>query len=71
MTRTVRAVYEGGVLRLLERVELPEQGEVTVVILDDDVPSDAIAQLAMSGGSFDFLADPCEDIYTREDGEPV
>lgn len=71
MTRTVRAVYEGGVLRLLERVELPERGEVTVVILDDDAPSDAIAQLAMSGGSFDFLADPAEDVYTREDGEPV
>ena len=71
MPRTIRAVYDHGVLRPLERLDLPEQGEVTVVILDDDVPSDAIAQLAMSGGSFDFLADPAEDVYTREDGEPV
>ena len=71
MARTIRAVYDHGVLRPLERVKLPEKGEVTVVILDDDVPSDAIAQLAASGGSFDFLADPTEDVYTREDGEPV
>ena len=71
MPRTIRAVYEGGVLRPVERVDLPEQGEVTLVILDDDVPTDAVAQLAASGGSFDFLFDPAEDVYTREDGEPV
>ncbi len=71
MRRTIRAICDHGVLRPLEQVELPEQGEVTIIILDDDVPSDVIAQVAMSGGSFDFLADPAEDIYTREDGEPV
>jgi hypothetical protein len=27
-------------------------------------------RMAMAGGAFDFLADPREDIYTREDGEP-
>ncbi len=70
MPRTIRAVYEGGGLRPVERIDLPEQGEVTLVILDDDVAADAIAQLAASGGSFDFLSDPAEDIYTREDGEP-
>jgi hypothetical protein len=26
---------------------------------------------AMAGGAFDDLADPREDIYTPEDGEPV
>ncbi len=71
MHRTVRAVCERGVLRPLERVDLPEHGEVTIMILDDDVPSDAIARVAVAGGSFDFLADPAEDIYTLEDGEPV
>ena len=71
MRKTIRAVCDHGVLRPLERVELPEQAEVTIIILDDDVPSDVIARVAMSGGSFDFLADPAEDIYTREDGEPV
>ncbi len=71
MPRTIRAVYDHGVLRPLEDVKLPEQGEVTIVILDDDLPADAMAQLAASGGAFDFLADPAEDVYTREDGEPV
>jgi len=27
-------------------------------------------RFAMSGGAFDDLADPREDIYTLEDGEP-
>ena len=71
MSKVVKAVYENGVLRPLERVDLPSQGEVTIVILDDDVPVEGIAEMALSGGSFDFLADPAEDIYTRDDGEPV
>jgi hypothetical protein len=71
VARTVRALCDHTVLRPLERIELPDQGEVTIVILDDDVPSDAIAQAAASGGSFEFLADPAEDVCTLEDGEPV
>ncbi|GEM_PF-286136 len=33
----------------------------------DDVPAAAIAKLAETGGAFDFLADPDEDIYSDED----
>ena len=71
MRRTVRTVCDHGTLRPLERVDLPEQGEVTIIILDDDVPADGIAQVATAGGAFDFLNDPAEDVYTRKDGEPV
>ena len=28
-------------------------------------------RMAMAGGAFDDLADPREDIYTLEDGEPI
>ena len=69
--KTIRALYDHGVLRPLEKLDLPEQGEVTLVILDDDPSSEEIARLAAEGGSFDFLADPAEDVYTRDDGEPV
>lgn len=71
MSKVVKAVYENGVLRPLERVDLPSQGEVTIVILDDDVPVEGVAEMALAGGSFDFLADPAEDVYTRDDGQPV
>jgi hypothetical protein len=30
-----------------------------------------LASLLMAGGSFDWLYDPQEDVYTIEDGEPV
>ncbi len=30
-----------------------------------------LAALLMAGGSFDWLYDPREDVYTLEDGEPV
>jgi predicted DNA-binding antitoxin AbrB/MazE fold protein len=67
----VRAVYDHGVLRPLAPVDLPERGEVTILIVEDDVPAGAVAALAASGGAFGFLARPEEDVYTREDGEPV
>jgi hypothetical protein len=38
---------------------------------DDDLSAWAIALLAERSPSFAFLADPREDIYTLEDGEPV
>ncbi len=37
----------------------------------DDVPADALAELARRGGSFDFLNDPREDIYSDSDGEAI
>lgn len=36
-----------------------------------DLPTEAIAKLAAAGGSFDFLLDKKEDIYTEQDGEPL
>jgi hypothetical protein len=34
---------------------------------NDDVPTQAVMQLTEEGGSLDFLSDPREDVYTRND----
>lgn len=36
-----------------------------------DLPAEEIGKLAAAGGSFDFLLDRQEDIYTDKDGEPL
>ena len=78
MIRTVDAIYENGLFRPLENVDLPNQERVRLLFLleseaasDDDLSVWAIALLAERSPSFAFLADPREDIYTLEDGEPV
>ena len=73
MSGSIRAVFENSVLRPLEKVALAEHEEVKIVILNenDDISPWALAQLAMTGGGFDFLNDPAEHIYTPEDGEPL
>ncbi len=37
----------------------------------DDLPAWALAKLAEQSPSFAFLADPREDVYSLQDGEPV
>ena len=45
--------------RKVEEVELIEVG--------GDIPTEGLMRLAQAGGSFDFLNDPREDIYTPDD----
>ena len=78
MIRTVNAIYENGLFRPLGDVDLPNQERVRLLFLpesevasDDDLSTWAIALLAERSPSFAFLADPREDIYTLEDGEPM
>ena len=70
---TIRAVYEAGVLRPVKKLRLPEHQLVLIALFpgDDDVPSFLIADAATHGQSFDFLADPAEDLYRVSDGEAV
>jgi hypothetical protein len=70
--RTIRAIVQDGNLHPLDPIDLPENTRLTVALLDsDDLSAAAIAELARQGGSFDFLNDPREDIYTESDGEAV
>lgn len=71
--RTVDAIYENGLFRPLEDVDLPNQEKVRLLFLpesetasDDDLSAWALALLAECSPSFAFLADPREDIYTPE-----
>lgn len=70
--RTVEAVFEDGVFRPLGQVCLPERQRVSLVVtVSDDLPAELLARAAELGGSFEFLADPREDLYSPEDGEPI
>ncbi|HEX4792359.1 MAG TPA: antitoxin family protein [Humisphaera sp.] len=70
--KTIRAVYRDGTLQPLDPVDLPENTRITVALLDgDDLPADAIGELAGKDTSFQFLNDPREDIYSESDGEAL
>jgi len=70
MTKVIHAVFENGVFCPVEKIILPEHQEVEIVI-QEDIPTRLIAVVAERTGSFDFLADQREDIYTISDGEPI
>lgn len=70
MPKTIRAVYENGVFKPAEKVNLPEHQPVEVVV-PDDIPTHLIASVAEEAGSFSFLVHPEEDIYSVNDGETV
>ncbi len=41
--------------------------EVEVIEVHDDLPAEGLMRLAQEGGSFSFLTDPREDVYTLND----
>ncbi len=64
---SVKAIYDGKNIKLLEDVKVSKPRKVILTFLDDeelDFTSDEILFVAEKGGSFDFLNDPKEDIYT-------
>ena len=70
--KTIRAIYRDGNLKPLDPVDLPENTRLTVALLDgDDLSADAIAEVAQTDKSLNFLSDPREDIYSESDGEAV
>jgi len=72
MTYAVKARYEDGVFRPLQKLYFPEHKEVELLVtseLTDDLPSSLLLKVAEQGGSYDFLSKPEENIYTIEDGD--
>ena len=75
-TRAVEAtgtIDERGVLRLDQPITSVRPGRVRVVLLmtdDADIDEQEWLQAAARNPAFDFLNDPAEDIYTRDDGQP-
>ena len=67
---SVKAIYDGKNIKLLEKVEERKPGKVIVTFLDEEdseINNDEILYVAEKGGAFDFLSDPAEDIYTDKD----
>jgi hypothetical protein len=70
--KTIRAIFIGGSFKPLDPVNFPENTRLTLALLaGEDLPTDAIGELARTGGAFDFLDDHQEDIYSESDGEAV
>lgn len=71
---SVRALYDGHHLNLLEKVDIKTPQEVIVIFLNldatslaDDIQSSEIANMVQDSGGLDFLYDSGEDIYTDQD----
>jgi len=70
----VRAIYDGRQVKFLENIPVTRPTRIIVTFLEDEpLPIDSeisgsdIRYLADKGGSFDFLNDPEEDIYSDDD----
>ena len=71
MAQKIRAVYENGVFRPLQKLDIPERQSFEIHILEDELASPIIAKVAEQAGSYEFLHNPGEDIYTLENGEEI
>jgi predicted DNA-binding antitoxin AbrB/MazE fold protein len=71
MPQTIQAIFENGVLRPLQKLDIPEHQKLEILILEDDLAASLIAQAAKQSGSYDFLQNPGEEIYTIKDGEGI
>ncbi|HEY5464103.1 MAG TPA: hypothetical protein VIJ95_12655 [Hanamia sp.] len=60
---------ENTILKLGKHFSMKD-AKIVVLIKEDEISENQWLSLAMKGGSFDFLNDPAEDIYTMEDGVP-
>lgn len=71
---SVRALYDGHQLQLLEKVNIHSTQEVIIVFPyldsntpDDDISAIEIANMVQDSGALGFLANEQEDIYSDED----
>ena len=66
---SVKAIYDGKKLKLLDKVKVTKPHKVIITSLEDDsdINPQVIYNVAEEGGAFDFLKEPEEDIYTDDD----
>ena len=74
-TVALKAHFDGERIVLDEQFDLPANASLIVTLLpatpQPDLDSEeSWLRAAASSEAFAFLADPAEDIYTPEDGEP-
>lgn len=64
---SVKAIFDGNKIKLFDKIEITEPQEVIITFLDTSIQGstqEEIYKLAEYGGSFDFLKEPEEDIYS-------
>ena len=67
---SVRAIYDGKKLSILEKVEIKSPKQVIITFIDEDdtdITSAELHYLASKGGAFDFLENQAENIYSDKD----
>lgn len=67
---SVRAIFDGQTLKLLEEVPLHGPQQVIVTFLETaetEFSASELHQLAQHGGGLSFLHDEAEDVYTDAD----
>ncbi len=67
---SVRAIYDGKNIKLLEKVDIEQPKEIIVTFLDSNVTSvlqEDLYKLAETDKSLDFLKEPEEDLYSDKD----
>jgi len=61
-----KALVDRGELQRL--IEVARQVEkVELIEIQEDLPAEGLMRLVQEGGSFSYLADPREDVYTLND----
>ncbi|HCJ78848.1 hypothetical protein HX99_06955 [Peptococcaceae bacterium SCADC1_2_3] len=66
----VKGLFDGKRIKLLEKVDIKEPQEVIITFLgtsEDKALYGEIYKFAETGGAFDFLNAPEEDIYSDDD----
>jgi predicted DNA-binding antitoxin AbrB/MazE fold protein len=69
--KPIEAVFERGNLKPLRPLPLAEHQHVWLAILTEEPSARHLAELGERDPSFQFLAEPEEDLYSPEDGNPV
>ncbi len=71
MRKAIEAIFEHGHLTPLQRLSLSEHQHVWLMILSEETSTQDVARLAAQSPSFQFLANPEENLYSPQDGQPV
>lgn len=67
---SIRAIYDGKSLKLLDKVDINEPKEVIITFLeptDKDISTQEDIHVAEKGRAFDFLNNEAEEIYSDDD----
>jgi hypothetical protein len=76
-TISLKAHFDGSKIVLDEPYSLLPNSALMVTVLplsaagDDDIDEATWLRAVAKSDAFDFLADPAEDVYTLNDGEPL